>query len=79
MQTDEEIGKVAQAVPVIIYILFKKYLLNAADGSTCHKTHGLLRDVSVWLLFLGGKVLFHSYTIVFFLKFVSILVVYNTP
>lgn len=24
MQTDEEVGKVAQAVPVIIYILFKR-------------------------------------------------------
>lgn len=23
MQTDEEVGKVAQAVPIIIYILFK--------------------------------------------------------
>lgn len=25
MQSDEEVGKVAQAVPIIIYILFKFY------------------------------------------------------
>lgn len=29
MQSDEEVGKVAQAVPIIIYILFKK--LNKID------------------------------------------------
>lgn len=27
MQTDEEVGKVAAAVPVIIYILFIEYLM----------------------------------------------------
>lgn len=28
MQTDEEVGKVAQAVPIIIYILFKINILT---------------------------------------------------
>lgn len=29
MQSDEEVGKVAQAVPIIIYILFDVYVLMA--------------------------------------------------
>lgn len=33
MQTDEEVGKVAQAVPIIIYILFNKVVIYSANWS----------------------------------------------
>lgn len=42
MQTDEEVGKVAQAVPVIIYILFIKYIQTVSIvlfSLTRHTSH----------------------------------------
>lgn len=50
MQTDEEVGKVAQAVPVIIYILFHGSYYFGLSFKSC-------------FYFITGSILKFSYTV----------------
>lgn len=62
MQSDEEVGKVAQAVPIIIYILFNIFFNISAQRSPY--LHFFFQNVIVlsrcWRIFLSSMSVYHD-------------------